>query len=142
MDKRIIKFRAWQKAHKKMHYNVNLYSMGHGEMVKAQLDNKSFMDSIGLSCEIMQFTGLLDKNGKEIYEGDIVRTQHYTDKPYSKKAKSKQHLGIVVYRIGHGTAEWDLKIEDEQGYSCHSWGPFYECEVIGNIFENPELLTP
>ena len=105
----------------------------------------------------MQFTGLHDKNGKEIYEGDIIRTQAYTDKPLSRRKKFHRHVGVVVYSIGQRDgfysellkkfdrhdeyeAGWDVKIADKGVFNCLNWGPFYECEVIGNIYENPELL--
>lgn len=130
--KREIKFRAWQKAHKKMHYNVNLYSMGRGEMVKAQLDNKSFMDSIGLSCEVMQFTGLLDKNKVEIYESDIVEVEY--------------GRGKVIFHVGCFMIEW---IDDPEAnmellsMRNAKFGHVREdLVVIGNIFEHPHLLTP
>ena len=87
------------------------------------------------------WTGLFDKNRNEIYEGDIIRTQYYTDRPYSKKSKSKQHIGVVVYKIGLGTAEWDVEIADTGRYGCSNWGAFYDCEVIGNIHENKDLLN-
>lgn len=89
----------------------------------------------------MQYTGLKDKNSKEIYEGDIVLTQPYSDKPYSEKRRLKRHTGFVEYKTeGDYSAEWTVHIKDEGEYGCHNFGPFFGCEVIGNIYEHPELL--
>ena len=66
---------------------------------------------------LMQYTGLKDKNGKEIYEGDIVKT--------------KFGNGKVFMRLGC----WFIENQKELGYYSN-----YELEVIGNIYENPELL--
>lgn len=96
-----------------------------------------------------QYTGLTDKNGKKIFEGDIVRTQPYSDRPYSKKQKFKSHIGIVRYEVRHFKnslyeqdyeAKWNVYIKDYDGYFCYDWSPFFKCEVIGNIHDNPELL--
>lgn len=104
-----------------------------------------------------QYTGLTDKNGRKIFEGDIVLTQDYYDKPYAKNRKSKKHIGVVEYKIGSSnhffsreTGKWDAYIEWEAewivkikhyGKFVHSnWGYFFDCEVIGNIHDNPELL--
>lgn len=106
---------------------------------------------------ICQYTGLTDKNGRKIWENDIVRTQEYSDKPYSKTRKTKRHIGVVEYDIGKGSgfyneetekhdryceysAEWSVKIKDYGIYCCGNWGDFFDCEVIGNVFDNPELL--
>ena len=94
-------------------------------------------------------TELKDKNGKLIFEGDVVRTQPFSDKPYSSKAKYKQHLGVVEYRISHFKnslyeqdyrAEWRANIKDYGKFVYCDWNEFFKCEVIGNIHDNPELL--
>ena len=93
-----------------------------------------------------QFTGLYDKNGKRIFEGDIVRTQEYYDRPYSAKAKRKRHIGVVeytVYKFADGrcyNVKWKVKIANYGKYLCWDWSEFYDCEVIGNIHDNPEML--
>lgn len=73
--------------------------------------------------EIMQFTGLLDKNGKEIYEGDIVKGSGFTGEILFTD------FAWMVHRFdADGEVEETVIITD------------YKLEVIGNKFENPELL--
>lgn len=74
----------------------------------------------------MQFTGLTDKNGKEIYEGDIL------------DADGKNRW--VEWNIG---GEWSITTKVENGRSFRHLGNYlydHKCEVIGNIYENPDLL--
>ena len=95
-----------------------------------------------------EFTGMTDKNGTKIFEGDIVKTQPFYDRPYSEKRKGKQFLGIVEYRsisrdlTGQKfNAFWQVNIvEDTGNYSHYSWTRFWDCEVVGNKFDNPGLL--
>lgn len=96
---------------------------------------------------IMQYTGLKDKNGKEIYEGDIVKDNGGLYLP--------KKVGVVVYGKfksdaygGDGSHNvcigYDIKYPDKQN---NEWGiysgdfPNNRIEVIGNIYENLELLT-
>ena len=78
---------------------------------------KRFINVIREDAIIMQFTGLHDKNGKEIYEGDIV-----TD-------------GVGKFKI-----VYDLKLAGYQPYCIFRDEPENYCEVIGNIYENPDLV--
>lgn len=101
---------------------------------------------------IGQCTGSKDKNGKKIFEGDIVKTQPFYDRPYSDKRKSKEFIGVVKYktRIFNGNkyyskqcycGEWGLEFNEDFGkYTEYSWGELWNCEVIGNIYDNKEIL--
>jgi len=78
-----------------------------------------------------QFTGLLDKQGKEIYEGDIIRAKfHYSEDDERKPPKNEE-----VFEVKY-------KIDPCSQYCGFSFFPscFETIEVIGNIYENPELL--
>jgi len=113
---REIKFRAWYPKDKKMTFSdqTNWGAFGDCEMSDAQSG----------SCHLMQFTGRKDINGKEIYEGDIVR------------GFLRNGLGDVVLNV-------NVPVIFKNGcFLPHiSWlGPGTEIEVIGNIYENPELL--
>ena len=99
-----------------------------------------------------EFTGMTDKNGTKIFEGDIVKTQPFYDRPYSEKRKGKQFLGVVNLHIHTFKGNkifpeqkydsfWQVDIiEDTEKYNHYNWSRFWNCEVVGNKFDNPELL--
>jgi len=113
--KRTIKFRAWHKENKRM------YILGWNKLPNADVFvTIADLFKYGEDAILMQFTGLLDKNGFEIYEGDIV--QWITD-----------------------ADEGDRKIKEKVFFDGGAFYPVclmpgYEYEIIGNEFENPELL--
>lgn len=116
---REIKFRAW---------GPNLKHMWEWDQIKYV----SLMDLTLVGEKIvMQFTGLQDKNGTDIYEGDVV-----------KIAWSGRICQVVFHKY---TAGFDLDYisDPDPGKICCGWGPAkwkHHVEVIGNIYENPELL--
>lgn len=75
---------------------------------------------------LMQSTGLKDKNGKEIFEGDIVKM--------SKDVYSEPTYYEVVRHRGGA-----YRLESKQ-HGCELWLRHTDCEVVGNIYANPELL--
>jgi uncharacterized phage protein (TIGR01671 family) len=77
---------------------------------------------------LMEFTGLLDKNGKEIYEGDIV--------------KCEQIMALVKYVVEPAIAGFVFDQDNCGAYREYAVkdGTAIHYEVIGNIYENPELL--
>lgn len=77
--------------------------------------------------EIMQYTGLKDKNGKEIYEGDVVKV--FTNKEW--------RIGIIIYEHSGFTIDVTNNKELEYGRTSIIENL---TEVIGNIYDNPELL--
>lgn len=132
---REIKFRAWDKDSKRMSKPFGLAEIHstHGESIHAghlYFDRES--DFIPL-----QFTGLKDKNGVEIYEGDIVRIFEYKFSPYN--------FIVEFCEVNH--CWWLSGIpKREDGTSLESFsfsnlnGFHYESAIIGNIYENPDLL--
>lgn len=131
--KREIKFRAWDEKLKMMTTPfIDFLIFEESEnFKKGQVLHQHFEDEEFIPIEIMQFTGLKDKNGNEIYEEDIIEFKH----PF----KGRYHKGIVEM------IDWRWTLRNfYQSHLDIPNEPFCEgteyIEVIGNIYQNPELL--
>ena len=133
--KREVRFRVWDKEDKEMR-EVAMLRWENGEMIriagywKGTRNNGWTDDAPNGRYELTQCTGLKDKNGKEIYEGDILKLFHHYD-TYGKKSVDEYLILEVVWRNGG--------FEIGGGYIfCQDGADTWE--VIGNVYENPELL--
>jgi len=118
---REIKFRAWHKGE----YNISAPQMIY-ECQRQILQN--FLDD---NIPLMQYTGLKDKNGKEIYEGDIIRGV-YNRYPQNWRVNELSAYGLSFTR---------LTIKPlPASYSFRDMRHRDQWEVIGNIYDNPGLL--
>jgi hypothetical protein len=90
---------------------------------------------------LMQYTGLKDKNGVEIYEGDVVKGIKGYGAGFSRKP-GKEALFEVNWGTGIGWGGWNLHQISVLPFGYRAYPLLPETEVIGNIYENPELLQP
>lgn len=89
---------------------------------------------------LMQFTGLYDKNGREIYEGDVVRVQETMD---GGRIVCLEAIATAVWNEERGC--WGCEGEFSGHLADYALGTMLSltgncCEIIGNVYENPELL--
>ncbi|WP_449159696.1 YopX family protein [Streptococcus sp.] len=125
----IPKFRAWDKTSKKM-LDVEAINFNSGKFESIGYDITSLRGSN--EVELMQSTGLEDKNNKEIFEGDIVRMRNPRD---------RRQIGMFqVVRVANSPmlGLLDKKLTTEIFNLYEHMRNYYE--IIGNIYENPELL--
>lgn len=141
-----LKFRAWNNEHNKM-YKVHslfldrqgnvtgIHFIAHGGITTADVKSP-YME--GIAVKVMQFTGLLDKNGKEIHEGDIVKVLNVT---YEGKVEKERigHIGYNDKKCCFYLEYSDERYGFKEGRNM-TVGQFEEFEIIGNIYENSELL--
>lgn len=123
----IPKYRAWDSAKKEMFKDTFAITESGQVVVVEQESVASSPDYVFVDhLVIMQSTGLADKNGKEIFEGDIVKM--------SKDVYSESTYYEVVRHYGGA-----YRIESKQ-HGCELWLRHTDCEVVGNVYENKELL--
>jgi hypothetical protein len=118
---REIKFRAWDKREGKMW--IPIIDQDGIPCAKNPISCHLVRMDGELLDPIMQYTGLKDKNGKEIYEGDVGKCGYFG-------------IGFVRYHKGYW--EFGFKEGDEVLFCCLP--EISDFEVIGNIYQNPELL--
>lgn len=127
----ILKYRMWNKITSKLHRVDGLY-----------FDNKEvqYIDEVGIlrfikfeNSILMQSTGLHDKNGKEIFEGDVIAIEvDDTGTPINARVFQNSKIGVLMFHVFEDNEDVPMVelLEDNS----------VAFEIIGNIYENPELL--
>lgn len=123
---RKIKFRAWDKEKRKIVY-FGLFSILVDGIENSEYWIKQYKNGLR-NLEIMQCTGLKDKNGKEIFERDIIQHQNEEadNSPYIVPDITPENFEEL---LSIGDSEWEI---DKNQYS--------NIEIIGNIYENKDLI--
>lgn len=113
-----LKFRAWDRDHKHFVY----FDFSDLESMNVMFGNDGLTEYCDFNGMYQQITGLTDKNGKEIYEGDIVKTVY----------------GNEIYKVEYHQSTFMYIGKERNQYPNHNLSS--NSEVIGNIYENPDLL--
>ena len=128
----IPKFRAWHKTWEEMGWIARIRYKKSGEIARLSFRRNIYDGNIygGLvnldEIELMQSTGLKDKNGKEIFEGDIV--------------KSNKYITSVFYEDGAYCVKFRRTPNTTVTMNVISFIEKYKTRIVGNIYENPDIL--
>lgn len=128
----IPKFRAWYVLAEEMINEILIISFVRKEIIGKFSDGSTSVplkfedERNGEDVILMQSTGMVDRNGNIIFEGDIVKM--------AKDVYSEPTYYEVVRHYGGA-----YRLESKQ-HGCELWLRHTDCEVVGNIYENPELL--
>ena len=146
-----IKFRIWDKQIREMLPMDDDFALTldgkhlierDGEIVNTRTGEESLWGWEGTSGMkfkdrfiLLQFTRRLDKNDVEIYKGDIVKAVA------EKKFANSSRIGEIVCNEGTDIGEWQVSPSKDSKIGLGiGWGGWKSLEVIGNVFENPELI--
>ncbi|MEG0023708.1 MAG: YopX family protein [Cetobacterium sp.] len=122
---RSIKFRCWDIIHKKMRGTKDLWDIPYNEIFINTPDQRAL--------NVMQYIGMNDVKGKEIYEGDILKCS-------SMLYPDIVHIGIIEYIKGEFQIKWvndDISVR----WDIRFWVEERVAEIIGNIYENQEIIS-
>ncbi len=124
----IPKLRAWDKQDERMSYGEVEYF---DDSINYRFDH--FCTGADEDVEFMQSTGIKDKNGVEIYEGDVINYRNSFRNPMTGSGSLSINRDFkIIFKDGEFKAKgFDIRLKNILSYS----------EVIGNIYENPELLS-
>lgn len=120
----LLRFRAWDKETKTMNGMAEIYRNRNQEIELRPRDEDIIL---------MQSTGLKDKNGKEIFEGDVIDIEvNDTETPINARVFQNSKIGVLMFHVFEDNEDVPM-VELLEGNSV-------AFEIIGNIYENPELL--
>ena len=129
---RELKFRAWDEHYKRVLYTNTDQTVWVGGLESKVVNDTEMWETNVDNKYVMQYTGLKDENGKEIYEGDIVKASYEThtliEGEWYPSGEFEEDEGVVEYR---GTF---FGIKNGSILSGYEY-----VEIIGNIYENPEV---
>jgi len=142
---RKLKFRAWSEEQKKL---IQGYPLGEDQkngFTVCGVSENGEQETTSDGLVLMQFTGLVDKNGKEIYEGDVLQKyitdyehedyQEFVDSGYETIEPMKKITDVCsLEHFRYWLKNESFGYEGEDLESPEDW------EIIGNIYENPELI--
>lgn len=126
---REIKFRAWDEEDKRMYCDDKVIVTFIGFLEEVYVKRNSTVDEL-IDYKLMQYTGIKDSNGNEIYEGDIVKIEDYFGGDLIGNIIYDEITAGYVFNKGNEINYFQITLDLED----------YVHYVIGNIYENPELL--
>ena len=130
-----LKFRAWDKANKEM-LKIEVLDFFFKE-IRVLKNNGSRFSTKFENVEIMQSMGLKDKNGVEIFEGDIVNCGYlFNGSPFDELDEYEEEKGVVKFL----NCGFNIKFKNDTNLFIDIMESCEDIEVIGNIYENKELI--
>ena len=141
--KREIKFRVWNNNTKRYESKGFLTSSSELDnsyvlrgVMEFEQDEDDYNDD-GENIVLEQFTGLKDELGKDIYEGDIVNIIFKDD------IDATEYLSVSKVIWSEISLRWEIPTRKDADFGLPlNWGGYESLDVIGNIYENPELIKP
>ena len=130
----IPKFRAWDSVEKK--FVEHFFITDNGLICNMEKPTSGYNSPIPIEKSeliLIQSTGLVDKNGKEIFEGDVIAIEvDDTETPINAKVSQNSKIGVLMFHVFEDNEDVPMVelLEDNS----------VAFEIIGNIYENPELL--